>query len=244
MESRTPFLSLQNFSIARERRVILHALSLNFYSGESVCVLGPNGSGKSTLLQALALQGAAHEGTVQLLGKPQWEPEAKARELAYLPQRVDVPLDFTVEEVVRFGRAPYAGAVGASQEQDAAKVELALARWELQQLRARRVEALSGGERQRVHLARIDAQGTRAVILDEPSASLDLRWARDLYERLGEDAGRLFVYATHDLVLGPKRATRILLLREGRLLADGAWAAIESRFEDAYGVPVTTLRLE
>jgi iron complex transport system ATP-binding protein len=242
MESRTPLLSLRNFSIVREGRVILHPLDLNLYSGESVCVLGPNGSGKSTLLEALACLSGVHEGTIELCGKSVqvWTPAARARELSYLPQRIDVPLDFTVEEVVRFGRAPHAGTDGARS--DSVKTEAALTRWELSEMRTRKVQALSGGERQRVHLARIDAQDTPVVILDEPSASLDLRMSQALYQGLRADAERLFVVATHDLVQGPKHATRILLLHEGRVLADGPWSTIEPHFEEAFGVPASAIR--
>jgi iron complex transport system ATP-binding protein len=242
MESRTPFLSLRNFSIVREGRVILHALDLNLYSGESLCVLGPNGSGKSTLLEAFACLGTGYAGTLELHGKSAalWPPEERARVLAYLPQRVDVPLDFNVEEVVRFGRAPHAGTDAARR--DAEKVEAALARWELAEMRARKVQALSGGERQRVHLARIDAQDTTVVILDEPSASLDLRMSQTLYQGLRVNPERLFVVATHDLVMGPRHASRILLLHKGRILADGPWSSIESRFEEAFGVPASAIR--
>jgi iron complex transport system ATP-binding protein len=253
MESRTPFLSLRNFSIVREGRVILHPLDLNLYSGESVCVLGSNGSGKSTLLEALACVAPAPEGGALLLqGKPMaparstpreaWSTEARARVVSYLPQRIDVPLDFTVEEIVRFGRAPYAGTEGACD--DNAKVETALLRWELTAMRARKVQALSGGERQRAHLARIDAQNTPGVILDEPTSSLDLRVSQLLYQALQASADRLFIYATHDLVQGPNVATRILLMHQGRVLADGPWSAIEVRFEEAFGVSPNAIRGE
>lgn len=240
-------LALRNFSVQRGTRTVLYSVdSLAFHLGESVCVIGPNGSGKSTLLEALALGGMRNgaQGEVLLEGQATWKPEERARKLAYLPQRIDVPLGFTVEEVVRFGLTPHQDTPSFSAAEADTATRQALTFWGLDAWRTRNVEDLSGGEQKRVHLARIDVQNTQVTVLDEPSAALDLRIAKQLYEHLAPKPHRLTIYASHDLVLGTRLATRVILLSAGRIVADGPWTKVHSAFEQAFGVPFDILRTD
>jgi iron complex transport system ATP-binding protein len=245
MVSRTQVFQLRNFSVTRGNRIVIQSLNLNFYSGEVVCILGPNGSGKSSLLAALAGVLPYSKGALSLKDK---DPAAlssaeRAREIAYLPQHLEVPMGFTVAEVVAFGLAPHQPNMRAITSLEQAELEAILSRWNLTEARERLVSTMSGGEQQRVHLARIEAQKTAIVILDEPSSSLDLKHASDLYTRLSTRTASegLMLYATHDLTLGPHHATRVLVLANGQLKADGTWEDIlkTDALSEAFGIKLS-----
>jgi iron complex transport system ATP-binding protein len=245
MVSRTQVFQLRNFSVTRGNRAVIQSLNLNFYSGEVVCVLGPNGSGKSSLLAALAGALPYANGSLSLHGKDPaaLAPNACARAIAYLPQHLEVPMGFTVSEVVAFGLAPHQPNMRAISPAEQAELEAVLSRWDLTEARGQLVSSMSGGEQQRVHLARIEAQKTPIVILDEPSSSLDLKHASDLYTRLSARSTRdsLMLYATHDLTLGPHHATRVLVLAKGQLKADGTWEDIlkTDALSEAFGIKLS-----
>jgi ABC-type cobalamin/Fe3+-siderophores transport system ATPase subunit len=245
MVSRTQVFQLRNFSVTRGNRAVIQSLSLNFYSGEVVCVLGPNGSGKSSLLAALAGALPYAKGSLNLHDKDPaaLDPSAHAKEIAYLPQHLEVPMGFTVSEVVAFGLAPHQSNMRATSPAEHAELEAVLSRWDLAEARGQLVSSMSGGEQQRVHLARIEAQKTPIVILDEPSSSLDLKHASDLYTRLSARSTErsLMLYATHDLTLGPHHATRVLVLANGQLKADGTWEDIlkTDALSEAFGIKLS-----
>ncbi|MEU5050849.1 heme ABC transporter ATP-binding protein [Streptomyces sp. NPDC021096] len=204
-------------------RVVLDGVDLRVAAGEVVALVGPNGAGKSTLLAALARDLPAESGEVVLDGLPAaaWSAGELALRRAVLPQAAELSFPFAVEEVVRMGRAPWAGT--AARDEDDAAVRAAMAATEVAGFAARPFAALSGGERARVALARVLAQRTPLLLLDEPTAALDLRH-QELVLRVCREraaAGDAVVVVLHDLGLAGAYADRVAVLHEGRIAAEG-----------------------
>ncbi|MEU6050350.1 heme ABC transporter ATP-binding protein [Streptomyces xanthochromogenes] len=204
-------------------RAVLDGVRIQVRTGEVVALVGPNGAGKSTLLAALAGDAAAASGTVRIDGRPLADRPASELALrrAVLPQQAALSFPFPVEEVVRMGRAPWAGTV--REGEDDAVVAEAMAATEVAGFARRPFDALSGGERARVALARVLAQRAPVLLLDEPTAALDLRH-QELVLRICRErarAGDAVVVVLHDLGLAAAYADRIAVLHEGRLAAEG-----------------------
>jgi len=217
----TGVLALQAVSVRRGRRQVLTRVDLEVRAGELLAVVGPNGSGKSTLLAVLAGDLAPTAGDALLHGRPlrSWTVRALARERAVVVQQGATALGFTAREVVAMGRAPWDDEPAALE----ARVDDALDRVEALPFADRPVHQLSGGERGRVDLARALVQDTPVVLLDEPTAALDLRHAHlamATARRLA-DEGRSVVVVVHDLSLAGGYADRVALLHGGRLAALG-----------------------
>lgn len=205
----------------------LEDVSLQVGPGEVVCVLGPNGAGKSTLLHVLSGALLPSAGEVRLQGHPLASLSRRevARALAVVPQTSDVAFGFSVRDVVRMGRAPHQDGWLRPSAADENAVENALACCDLAQLAARPASELSGGEQKRVAIARALAQEPSVLLLDEPGAFLDIRHQLALHDLLAEQGrarGLACVVALHDLTLAAQYATRVLLLKEGRVVALGA----------------------
>ncbi|MGW5638339.1 heme ABC transporter ATP-binding protein [Streptomyces sp. NPDC003832] len=213
-------------------------------AGEVLALVGPNGAGKSTLLGALAADAPVAEGVVRLHGRPagDWPPPELALRRAVLPQSATLSFPFSVEEVVRMGRAPWAG---LHTEDDDAAVAEAMRLTEVVDFAPRPFSALSGGERARVALARVLAQRAPLLLLDEPTAALDLKH-QELVLRLCReraDAGDAVVVVLHDLGLAAAYAHRVAVLRAGRIAADGPPAEVftEELLSEVYDQPVEVL---
>jgi iron complex transport system ATP-binding protein len=194
-------------------------------AGELVAVVGPNGGGKTTLVRALLGLAPLARGTVTLDGRPihAWRRGELARVIALVPQLEDTPFSWRVGEIVGFGRYARRGPLEAMGADDIAAVDRALVRCDVVSLRARRIETLSGGEWQRVRIARALAQEPELLVLDEPTASLDLGHEMELFELVSGlvASGLAALVVTHDLNLASRYAGRILLLDGGRLVAAG-----------------------
>ncbi|MFE3093646.1 heme ABC transporter ATP-binding protein [Streptomyces sp. NPDC059248] len=204
-------------------REVLAGADLAARSGEVLALVGPNGAGKSTLFAALAADLAPAAGTVKIAGRPAaaWTARDLALRRAVLPQSSALSFPFPVEEVVRMGRAPWAGTVRADEDDTA--VAEALRVTETEGFADRPFSELSGGERARVALARVLAQRTALLLLDEPTAALDLRH-QELVLRICRDRaanGDAVVVVLHDLGLAAAYADRIAVLDDGRVAADG-----------------------
>jgi iron complex transport system ATP-binding protein len=221
----------RDLRLAYGRHVAVDGVCLSVLPGECVVLAGPNGSGKSTLLRGLARLLQPAGGAVLLDGKAltQWPPRTLARKLAVLPQAPQSPGELTVEQLVYLGRHPHQTLLGMASAHDRAVVQEALAETDLLHLADRPLAALSGGERQRAWIALTLAQEPALLLLDEPTTFLDMAHALavlELVRRLNRERRLTVVMALHDLSQATRYADRIVLLRAGRLVADGPPAAV------------------
>lgn len=223
-------------------RAILDDASIDVHAGEIHALVGPNGAGKSTLFGVLAGDVTAQAGTVTLDESPitSIRPQELARARAVLLQENAVSFPFSAEQVVRMGRAPWART--EASEDDDQIVAAAMESTEVTPLAARPVTSLSGGERARVALARVLAQSTGILLLDEPTAALDLKHHEDVMRliRAQADAGIAVAIVLHDLNAALAHADRVTLLAHGRVAASGTAAEVltAERIETVYGQPV------
>ncbi|MEU3752189.1 heme ABC transporter ATP-binding protein [Streptomyces olivoreticuli] len=204
-------------------RTVLSEVELAVAGGEVLALVGPNGAGKSTLLAALAHDLPAESGEVWIDGRPAgaWTPADLALRRAVLPQSAELSFPFPVEDVVRMGRAPWAGTDAEDEDDEAVRSAMAAA--EVTRFAGRPFAALSGGERARVSLARVLAQRAPLLLLDEPTAALDLRH-QELVLRVCREraaAGDAVVVVLHDLGLAGAYADRVAVLHRGRIAAEG-----------------------
>jgi iron complex transport system ATP-binding protein len=222
------FLTAQHLNVKLAGRAVLRDVSLSLSSGHLVALVGPNGAGKTTLLRALAgllpSDGAIHVGGDALASLPLRD---RARRFAYLPQGHIVHWPLPARDIVALGRYPH-GATDPARltPGDTEAVLRAMQATDVMELSERRVTELSGGERSRVALARVFAVEAPVILADEPTASLDPRHQFDVMNslRAAADRGVLVMVVTHDLGLAARFADTVLVLSEGRLVAQGAAA--------------------
>ncbi len=220
---------------------VLHDLSLEVKAGEAWAVLGPNGAGKTTLAKVAAGLIPVLKGRVAIgsLASPA-SPAALAKVVAWVPQQAPEGLDFTALEVALMGRAPHLGALGLTGAHDERLAREALAAFDVAPLADRPVSSLSGGERRRVFLARALAQAAPLLVLDEPTAFLDVRHQVDtlhlVRQRVSATVGVLAVL--HDVSLAARFATHVALLSAGRIVARGLAAEVltTARLTEVYGI--------
>ncbi|MYW64566.1 heme ABC transporter ATP-binding protein [Streptomyces sp. SID8379] len=204
-------------------RPVLSGVDLTVRAGEVLALVGPNGAGKSTLLAALAADLAPTSGELTICGRPatDWPAAELALRRALLPQAATLSFPFPVADVVRMGRAPWAGT--PHEDDDDAAIAAALAATDTTAFTDRPFSALSGGERARVALARVLAQSAQLLLLDEPTAALDLRH-QELVLRVCREraaAGDAVVVVLHDLGLAAAHADRTAILHAGSVTAAG-----------------------
>lgn len=229
-------------------RAALEQVSAAVQRTRLLAVVGPNGSGKTTLLRALLGLVAPAHGRVELDGRAvaAWAPAERARLIGVVSQREEIPPAWRVRDVVMFGRYPWLGAFAAPGARDHAAVARALERCDVAGLVDRRVDTLSGGEWQRVRVARALAQEPQLLVLDEPTAALDLGHEMDLFELIRRliDEGLGGIVVTHHLNLAARFADEMLLLAEGRSEAYGAPDAVldRERLTAVFGWPVVLVR--
>jgi iron complex transport system ATP-binding protein len=219
-------LEARAVSLRRGGRETLTAVDVEIARASLTAILGPNGSGKSTLLRVLAGVWLPRSGEVRLDGRPlaQMPRREIARRVAFLPQDTPSDFAFTVEEIVTMGRHPHRGRLDREGDADRRAVAAALDRCDLGALRHRRLDTLSGGERQRVSVARCLATEPEVLLLDEPTAHLDLQHALSLLDlcRSLVESGHAVAFATHDIAWAAHYATRAVVLRHGRVTRAGA----------------------
>jgi iron complex transport system ATP-binding protein len=219
-------LLLEQVSVALGRRTVVRDVTATLEAGALVGIVGPNGAGKSTLLRAMLALVPVSSGHVRLDGSDvaSLPRMTVARQLAYLPQGQTLHWPLTVERLVALGRLPHLAPMSGVSAADADAIERAMARCDVAHLRGRIATELSGGERARVLLARALAVEAPALLADEPLASLDPGHQIDVMDLMQGEArsGRLVVAVLHDLTMAARYCDRLLLIDEGRLVADGA----------------------
>jgi iron complex transport system ATP-binding protein len=242
------FLTAQHLDVRLAGRAVLNDISLSLVSGHLVALVGPNGAGKTTLLRALAgllpSDGAIHVGGAALASLSLRE---RARRFAYLPQGHIVHWPLPARDIVALGRYPH-GATDPARlsAKDSDAVLRAMRATDVVEFSDRRVTELSGGERSRVALARVLAVEAPVILADEPTASLDPRYQLDVMKtlRAAADQGGLVIVVTHDLGLAARFADHLLVLSQGRLVAEGAPAAALSEQVTADVFRVSAYRAE
>jgi iron complex transport system ATP-binding protein len=224
IERGRPLIQAKGVSVNLGGKRILDAIDLVANAGELIALVGPNGAGKSTLLKVLCGDIPPVSGDVVVDGEAlgSWTEREMALRRAVLPQDVAVTFPFLVEDIVRMGRAPWTGA--EASEMDDELVAEAMRETDTADLAGRRFPTLSGGERARVSLARVLAQKTQLMLLDEPTASLDIHHQEltlQVVQRHVRDGGGAVV-VLHDLALAAAHADRIVIISHGRIVANGA----------------------
>jgi iron complex transport system ATP-binding protein len=239
-----PIVEARGLSFAYGASPALADVSFRARAGEFVGLLGPNGAGKSTLVRLVAGLLSPGAGEVRLAGlDPRRAPRRLvARVCAFVPQEPLVAWPFTVREAVMMGRSPHQGLLALTTRLDQGAVDGALRACDLVHLADRRLDALSGGERRRVFFARALAQEPRVLLLDEPTAFLDLGHQVAVMRMAREAArgGLCVVAVLHDLNLAAAACDRVAVLSRGRVVAEGAPSDVlsEARVREVWDVPV------
>jgi iron complex transport system ATP-binding protein len=219
-----PLLEADRVNFSRGRRPVINAASIAFPPGEWTAIVGPNGAGKSTLLALLAGLLRPRSGQVRLGGRlvGEWGSRERARRLAWLGQTAAAEGDIAAHEVVRLGRLPHFGLLGAPTTDDESAVAAALEETDAVPIAHRRLRELSTGERQRVLLGRVFAANASVLLLDEPTMHLDAPHQRRLVQgfRARARAGAAVVSVLHDLTLA-LAADRLIVVADGVVKSDG-----------------------
>jgi cobalamin transport system ATP-binding protein len=219
-------IDLRGVTVRLGGRAVVDGIDLTVGNGEWLALIGPNGAGKTTVLRAIARL-VPFEGTIALEGRltRAMHRAELSRLLAVVPQEPSTPPWMTVGEYVLLGRTPHLGPLAKEGRRDREAAGRALARLDLLDYRDRTLGTLSGGEKQRVVVSRALAQEARIVLLDEPTAALDIghqQQALELLDELRGESELTLVAAMHDLTLAGQYADRMVLLDHGRVAADGA----------------------
>jgi iron complex transport system ATP-binding protein len=220
-----------SFAYRASAPLVVDDVSLVIAPGDLVGILGPNGSGKTTLLKMLSGTLTPAVGVIQFERRPlsRWSRRELARRIALVPQETHAPFDFTVLDIVLMGRFPHLGTFALEGPADLAIARRALASTGTSAFEARPFATLSGGEKQRVVIASALAQSPELLLLDEPTASLDLGHQLDvqlLLAALNRDDRVTMVLSTHDLNLAAALCRHLILLRDGRVIAQGPTEAV------------------
>ncbi len=239
-------LSLNAITVCYNSRTILHDITFDVQAGEIVALIGPNGVGKSTLIRAISGGVPIASGQVLIDGHAvlHLPIEQRARWVAVVPQAVQLPELFTVLDTVLMGRTPYLGWLGRETKADQDAAWQAMDRTCIVELAQRRIGELSGGEQQRVLIARALTQAARTLLLDEPTAHLDLKHQAavlTLVRDLAKKENHAILIALHDLNLASMYADRVALLSNGALAVLGTPAEVltPERLSPVYGLKIS-----
>lgn len=239
----TPVLEGRGLHASYGRTPALRGLDFMVPGGRLVAVLGENGSGKSTLLKTIARILPAESGELLLNGSPlAWQPRRQtARRIAYVPQSVDLVFPIRCLDLVLQGRAPHGRGFAADSPEDRRRAAEAMEACDVSALAERDAAALSGGERRRVFLARALAQQAEIWLLDEPTAGLDPRHRLEflgILSRVHQANAATVLFVTHEIEVAVGISDRILLLKDGRALAEGSVAEVVNRenLRRAFGI--------
>ena len=239
-----PAIRARGIGVVLDGASVLDDVDVDVDTGHLLALVGPNGAGKSTLLSVLAGDRQPERGAVELDGLPvgSWSAVEMAMRRAVLLQQVTMSFPFTVRQMVEMGRAPWAGQ--PEEADDERRVVESMAATDVSHLAERTVPSLSGGERARAALARVLAQDTGILLLDEPTAALDVRHQEQGLAPDAAAAGRAVVVVMHDLGLAAAHADRVVVLAGGSVAADGAPADVLTAplLSEVYEHPIDVLR--
>ncbi len=242
-------ISIMGVSFTYDGVEALSGVSLEVGGGEVLSLVGPNGSGKSTLLKCMCSVLKPKLGAVLVDGAPLSAMSRRevAKRFSYMPQHVEGGLSFTVFEAVLAGRTPHLSWEPSDEDYEAAWA--ALKSLSLEGLASRRLEELSGGERQLVLIAQAMAQGAKALLLDEPTAHLDLKNQLEVLsviKKAALDRGVAVVMAMHDLNLAARFSDKMALMKRGRIVALGRVREVlrPELLEDVYRVKMSLREVE
>lgn len=242
MAETSPLARLDSVGLVLDGRAIVKTVSMEVFPGEVLALVGPNGAGKSSILSLLAGDVHATSGTAFLGDRDvsKFRPDEASRLRSVLMQANQVSFPFSVWEIVEMGRAPWARTPQISEDDEAIEEALRLA--DVGHVSERGFNQLSGGERARVSLARVLAQRTPLVLLDEPTAALDLKHQESVMTTIRglADQGRAVVVVVHDLSVAAAYADRVAMVADGRLEATGSPSEVivADRVSRVYGVDV------
>lgn len=244
----TAALSLHDVSAGYGSRPALNGVTAEFAAGRVTGLVGPNGAGKTTLLRVALGFLKTTQGRVDVLGQSLegWTRETLAQTIAYLPQSSEAQWPVPAKTLVALGRMPFRAPLAPLSEADEAAIAIALTRCDAQAFAARRMDELSAGERARVLFARALATGAHILMADEPAAHLDPAHQLRLMELLREEASRgvAVVVTLHDLSLASRFCDDLVVLRAGRVVAQGApgEALSDATLAETFGI--SAVRME
>lgn len=240
-------IELEDVSFSYPETSVLEGVSLQVEPGELVGLIGPNGAGKTTVLRLIADYMDPDSGRVGLSGDEVRTLDSReaSRRVAVVPQATRLSFDFPVREVVAMGRNPHLGRFDRQRSNDRKRVDMAMDATDTEALAERPFRELSGGERKRVLLARAIAQSTPNLLLDEPTASLDINHQIEVFDLVAglRERDRAVLAAIHDLDLAARYCDRLALLFDGTFGAVGPPEAVldPATLEAAYGIETRVL---
>lgn len=242
-------LNLHQIQAGYEKTTILQNVDIRFQAGEFCAFVGPNGAGKSTLLRVISGQLIPTSGEVLIHNRKlsAWKKKDLAFMLGIIPQEIQLQFDFRIEELVMMGRYPYLDAWESIKKEDKAIVDALLDRLELASMRQKYYSELSGGEKQRVMLARVLAQQAKIILLDESFSNLDIAHVVDMLQilkDLTEKEEKLVLLVSHNLNLSANFCSRMVMLKEGAIFADGTPEATmtEANLSNLFSIPLQTVQ--
>ncbi len=235
-------LEVKNVACFIGNKALLHDITLSFSAGRIYGILGPNGSGKTTLLKIINKLCIPSQGSVIINGENLVELCRRdiSKLIAYVQQNPVSTFDYTVEEIVEMGSYAGTGSVSKNSKSTLARIVEALKSVDAMHLQKRNLQTLSGGEKQRVYIARALMADTPIILLDEPTASLDIEQQLQVWHILSKlkQAGKLIILAVHDINSAEQHCDELVLLNNGRCIDHGEVKKLklEQFLEETYGV--------
>ena len=235
-------LELKNISYSVGKNKILKDISFKCQSGEIIGIIGPNGSGKTTLLKTINGINPINSGDILLNGKSikEYDEKELARDISFMNQNTNLGFDFPCIDIVVLGRYPYLERFQEYGKKDIEIAEKYMKMTNTLKFKDKSILQLSGGERQRVLFAKILTQESQVILLDEPTASLDMRYEEDLLKEVSKekDKCKIIILVIHNLRTAIKYCSRLILLSEGNIIKDGAVEEVitEENLNNVFGI--------
>jgi len=241
-------ITIKNLSFAYSDEPVVDKVTFSIEESEFVGIIGPNGAGKSTLLKLMDGILPLQAGEIQLQNKPLQEYARKqlAKLIGFVPQNFTTAFSYSVNDIVLMGRYPHLSSFSSENIKDHQIVERSMKSTDVWHFRQRQFEELSGGEKQRVVLASALAQEPQILLLDEPTSSLDIKYQQQFYsilQELQQSRGLTIVVVTHNINLAAHYCRRLILLKSGKIIADGTAEKVITKkmMESVYEVGVEIL---